>query len=74
LFVDALDELHPSLKRYIPKLEQLFEVLLHPDQLKHCRFKIENTPDESIQNASLNSDVLLNAFDILQEDQSSALA
>ena len=65
LFVDVLAKLHPSLWSYIPKLVHLFDILSDPGKLKKCQFKIELAADNNIWNASLDSELLIDAFEYL---------
>lgn len=65
LFVDALAELRPSLWSYVPKLAHLLDVLFNPDKLKKCQVKIELVPDDEIQNATPDSELLIAAFEYL---------
>ena len=63
LFVEALTELRPKLWSYVPKLAQLFDFISNPSKLKTQKFKIELSADHDIRSATLDSTLLIDAFE-----------
>ena len=73
LFLNALTDLRPSLGLYIPTLGNLYDTLINPEKLRSRRFCIEDIHDSAIRTAALDSDILVTAFDLVDEEKQTTL-
>ena len=69
LFLDALTALRSSLGLYIPTLGNLYDTLINPEKLRSRRFRIEDVHDSAIRAAAPDSDILITAFDLAEEEK-----
>ena len=69
LFLDALTDLRPSLGLYVPTLGNLYDTLINPEKLRSRRFRIEDIHDSTIRAATPDSDILVTAFDLVDEER-----